>query len=82
MIAAKVVELIEVHAPRLTSDVVQDLLTNGRTRGFRAVPPDELEQRIFQIVHDLGNWIGDPTSVMVREEFADWGRAGSIRASR
>ena len=74
MIAAKLVELIEIHASRLTSDVVRDLLTNERTRGFRAVRPEELEQRIFQIVHHLGNWIGDPKSVTVRAEFADWGR--------
>ena len=49
MIAAKLVELIEIHA-QFTSDVVRDLLTNERTRGFRAVRPQELEQRIFQIV--------------------------------
>ena len=74
MIAAKLVELIENHASRLTTDVVQDLLTNERTRGFRAVGPDELEERIFQIVAHLGNWIGDPNSGIVQAEFADWGR--------
>lgn len=74
MIAAKIVELIENHAPRLTNDVVQDLLTNERTRGFRIVRPDELERRIFDIFRHLGNWIGDPNSKMVQAEFADWGR--------
>jgi len=74
VIAAKLVELIENHASGLTSDVVQDLLTNARTRGFRAVSADDLEERIFQIVHHLGNWIGDPKSVTVRAEFEDWGR--------
>ncbi len=74
MIAAKVVELIENHASRFTGEVVRDLVANERTRGFRAVPPDELEERIFQIVHHLGNWIGDPNAVMVRAEFTDWGR--------
>ena len=74
MIAAKLVELIENHARRLTSDVVQDLLTNARTRGFRAVSADDLEERIFQIVHHLGNWIGDPRPDNTRAEFADWGR--------
>ena len=74
MIAAKLVELVESHAGRFTSDVVRDLVTNERTRGFRAVDPEELEERIFQIVHHLGNWIGDPKSEMVHTEFADWGR--------
>jgi len=74
LIAAKLVELIEIHAQHFTSDVVRDLLTNERTRGFRAVGPDELEERIFQIVAHLGNWIGDPNSGIVQAEFADWGR--------
>ena len=74
MIAGKLVELIENHSSRLTSDVVQDFLTNERTRGFCVVRQDELESRIFEIVHHLGNWIGYSKSVMVRAEFADWGR--------
>src|SRR5262245_37016428 len=70
---AKLVELIEVHARRLTSDVAQDLVTNKRTPGFRHVRPQDLEQRLFQILNQLGNWIGDPRSVQVQAEFADWG---------
>ena len=74
MIATKLVELIEVHAPRLTSDIAQDVIRNERTRGFRAVRQGELEQRIFEILGHLGNWIGAPYSATVQAEFADWGR--------
>lgn len=74
MIAAKLVELIEIHASRLTGDVTRELVTNERTRGFRAVRPQDLEERIFQIVHHLGNWIGQPKSDSVQTEFAGWGR--------
>jgi hypothetical protein len=74
VIAAKLVELIEIHADRVTSDVTQDLTTNPRTPGFRTVPPQDLEQRIFQLLHQLGDWIGDPRSERVRAEFNDWGR--------
>jgi len=74
MIAAKLIELIEIHAPRLTSDVVHDLVTNEKTSRFRAVRPQDLEQRIFEIFHHLGNWLGDPRSQNVRKEFEDWGR--------
>jgi hypothetical protein len=73
MISAKLVELIEIHAGRLTKDVAQDLATNPRTQGFRAVSRQELEQRVFQIFHHLGNWIGDAKSVTVEAEFSDWG---------
>ena len=74
MIAAKLIELIEIHASRLATEVAQDLITNERTRGFRAVRQHDLEQRIFQLLNHLGNWIGDPRSVKVQAEFTEWGR--------
>jgi hypothetical protein len=74
MIAAKLVELIEVHAPHLTSDVTRDLITNPRTTGFRAVRQQDLHERVFEILHHLGNWIGDPLAATVQAEFAHWGR--------
>ena len=74
MIAAKLVELIEIHSLRLTSDIVDDLSSNERTPGFRAVPRPELEQRVFKLLHQLGDWIGDPRSDKTRAEFTDWGR--------
>lgn len=74
MIAAKLVELIEIHANQLSRDVARDLATNPRTPGFRPVSHQELQDRVFQIFHHLGNWIGDPKSASVEAEFAEWGR--------
>ena len=74
MISAKLVELIEIHASQLTKDVAQDLATNPRTQGFRTVSRQDLEQRVFQIFHHLGNWIGDAKSAKVGAEFSEWGR--------
>jgi len=73
MIFAKLVELIEIHASRLTYDVTQDLVSNQRTPGFRTVSSQELEHRVFQIFHHLGNWIGDSRSASVEAEFGEWG---------
>jgi hypothetical protein len=74
MISAKVIELIQIHAGRLTQDAAQDLATNERTKGFVKVPREELEKRVFQLFHHLGNWIGEPKSQRVEVEFFDWGR--------
>jgi len=74
MIAEKLIELIEIHAGRLAADVAADLATNERTRGFRAVPRPELEERVYQLVHHLGEWIGQRRSEKIQEEFAEWGR--------
>jgi hypothetical protein len=74
MIAAKLVELIEHQARRLTRDIAQDLITNSRTSGFRRVPAAELEQRVLQLLNRLGDWIADPKSERMQAEFTDWGR--------
>jgi hypothetical protein len=74
MIAAKLIELIEIHAGPLAREVTKDLMTNERTRGFRTVRPEDLEQRVFQLYHHLGDWIGDPKHDRVQAEFLEWGR--------
>ena len=74
MISARLIELIEIHANSITKDVAQDLSTNPRTPGFRAVRGEELEERVFQLLHHLGNWIGSPKSEKVEAEFSEWGR--------
>lgn len=73
MISAKLIELIELHAIRIAKDVAEDLSTNERTPGFRAVKRDELEHRVYTIVHHLGNWIAAPRSKAVHDEFGEWG---------
>jgi hypothetical protein len=74
MVAEKLVELIEIHAGRLAADVTQDLMTSDRTRGFRALPRADLEERTFRLFHQLGDWIGHRHSEKVQAEFAEWGR--------
>lgn len=73
MISARLVELIQNHAPRLTEDVVNDLVSNPETSGFRTVPRLELEARIFEICHHLGDWIAAKADRAVQAEFEDWG---------
>ena len=74
MVAEKLIELIEIHAGQLSKDITQDLITNERTRGFRAVRRPDLEERIFRLIHHLGEWIGNRRSEKVEVEFAEWGR--------
>ena len=74
MVAERLVELIEIQADRLAADVAHDLMTNTRTTGFRNVNRTELEERLFHLLHHLGDWISDRRSEKVQVEFADWGR--------
>jgi hypothetical protein len=74
MLSAHLIELVELHAERLTKDLARELLTNPRTPGFRKVRYEDLERRLFQILHDLGTWISDPKADRVQAEFSEWGR--------
>ena len=74
MIGAKLIELIEVHAHPLSRDITLDLVANPRTPAFRRIDRDELETRIFELLHHLGDWIGAPQADRVETEFGDWGR--------
>ena len=74
MVADRLVELIETNRARMSADVATDLATNARTRGFRAVPRQDLEARVFQILQHLSQSLGDQRSERVKAEFADWGR--------
>jgi hypothetical protein len=73
MIFAKLIELIEANAERLTGDVAHALVTDQRTWSFRRVPRKELEERIFEIYRHLGDWIGEPDDARVQAEFEAWG---------
>ena len=73
MIGAQLIELIGIHANQLSRDIARDLATSERTRGFHAIPFEELTPRLFEIIHDLGNWVGDPSSLKVKAEFMAWG---------
>ena len=74
MVADRLVELIEIQAHKLAADVAGDLMTNERTIGFQNVRRVDLEERLFQLLHHLGDWISDRRSAKVQMEFADWGR--------
>ena len=74
MIAASLIDLIEVHAIPLSREVAQELHTNERTRGFRAVKREDLEHRVSSLLNHLGDWLGSPNAEEVRAEFATWGQ--------
>jgi hypothetical protein len=74
MIAAKLIELIENHAQGIAHGITDELLSNERTRSFRALTRDELEPRTVDLLQHLGDWIGDPRSERVQSEFTEWGR--------
>ena len=74
MLSARIVELIQNHAPQLTSAVLTELVTDERTPTFHHLPLRDLEARIFRIYNHLGDWISAANERVAQEEFAYWGR--------
>ena len=73
MISARLVELIQTHAPQLTAETVADLLSNPRTPSFGQVPRLDLETRLFNVYNHLGDWIA-AGHAFAEDEFEEWGR--------
>jgi hypothetical protein len=74
MLAIRLIRLVENHAKSLTSEAMQDVLTNENTLSFRRVPKAELEPRIAALYENLGKWIGNPNDDEIRQEYEPWGR--------
>jgi len=74
MLGARLMQLIEAHAPALTRDVVQDLTTNEHTPTFARLKPAQLEERVSSLCWNLGKWIGNADDNVVRQEYEDMGR--------
>ena len=74
MLAIRLIQLIENHAKSLTSEAMQDVLTNENTLSFRRVPKADLEPRIAALYENLGKWIGNPNDDEIRQEYEPWGR--------
>lgn len=74
MLTSRLIHLIGTHADSLAREATEDILTNERTHSVRRVPRGELEQRIAQVYHSLGSWIGEPSQAAVQKEYEEWGR--------
>jgi hypothetical protein len=74
MLSARIVELVQNHAPQLTSAVLTELMVNERTRSFHDLPLRDMEARIFRIYNHLGDWISAANERVAQEEFEYWGR--------
>jgi hypothetical protein len=79
MLSARMVELIQNHAPQLTSAVLAELTTNERTPSFHKMPLRDLEARIFRIYNHLGDWISAANERVAQEEFEYWGRQRQVQ---
>jgi hypothetical protein len=75
MLGARLLLHMQAHAPSLTRDVVQDLMTNERTPTFRRLNPVDVETRVSAFFYNLAKWIGDADETAVATEYEEMGRS-------
>ena len=59
MFTYRLVRLIETHADRLAASLLEKVQTCPDLPSYRAVPADELKERVYEIYRHLGQWLLD-----------------------
>lgn len=57
MIALRLVRLIEDHSDDLAAALLKKFQTSSLTADMAKVPPQELRERVHEILHNLGDWL-------------------------
>lgn len=57
MIASRMVRLIETHSDSLASSLMHKFMHTEALADLRKVPPGELRQRVYEVYHDLSEWL-------------------------
>lgn len=74
MFAAKLVELIETHADRLTDSLIGKLKESPHCQTLvQRVPPDELRRRVHEIYQHLADWLSNKTESEIEERYIGLG---------
>lgn len=57
MIALRLVRLIEDHSDELAEGLLKKFQNSSLTKDFAKVPAHELRDRVYEILHNLGDWL-------------------------
>jgi hypothetical protein len=74
MIALRLVHLVEAHSDELAQGLMEKFERSSRTSDMRKVPPAELRNRVFELLHQLGEWLLTKTETDVESRYLDIGR--------
>ena len=57
MLSNRLVRLIEIHANALALSLSEKVQASGQLSQYHKVPIYELNARVYEIYHQLGNWL-------------------------
>lgn len=74
MIALRLVRMIESHSDQLAHGLREKVLACEKTAQFRSnVPAVELEDRVFEIYRNIGDWLNQRTESEVQTRYTELG---------
>jgi hypothetical protein len=73
MLAYRLVRLIETHSDALASGLLKKVQSSELTRSYRNVPPEELEQRVYEIYRHLGDWLLGKSAFDIEQRYQEIG---------
>jgi len=79
MLAYRLVRLIETHSHALAGTLLEKVQTSELTTSYRNVPPEELEQRVYEIYRHLGEWLLGKSDFDIEQRYLE---IGAKRASQ
>ena len=74
MLSDRLVQIIQDHAEELTGDVLKDLAKNPRTAAYHKLPRTELHNRVYEVYHNLGQWIAEKSEGPVSKTYTALGK--------
>jgi len=79
MMLYRLVRLIETHSEALAAGLLDRVQNSGLTQSYKQnVPPDELQERVYEIYRHLGEWLIGKDEIHLEQRYLQIGarRAG------
>lgn len=73
MFSYRLVRLIESHADALAGGLEEKVQTNSQVCHFRAIPPHELRERVYEIYRHLGEWLLGKNELDIEHRYREIG---------
>jgi len=73
MVGLRLVRLIESHSHELATELIEKIQSSSRTRGMRKVPSEELQERAYEILHHLSEWLLTKSEADIKDRYLQIG---------
>jgi hypothetical protein len=74
MLLPWLMRLIETHAEELTDQLIRAVRTSPQTTFMHDLPEAELRERVFDLYHNLGRWLGEKGEAEIEATYREIGQ--------